>query len=394
MSNPGERLDVLDGLRGIAISLVVWYHAWLVSGLTIAVVNVIAEAGFLGVDLFFFISGFCLFYPYARSVLEGRPLPTTRRFFTRRAAKILPSYLLALVVFAAIYRDRFQSPQDAAFQLLSHLTFLHTLNPATFGAISGPLWTIGVEVQFYLIFPLICKPFRSSPLLVYAGLTGIAEGYRWGLGQAGLGSTFWIFNQLPAYLDVFGAGMLAAYWFVTIRQSSTLPNRKTLTLVSMTLAATLLAFLVTVTTIDRTSGIDATYAWVNAHRILLGPLFIALAVSTAFAARPWRAVVSARPLVFLSVISYNLYLWNLEIVVWYHNAGLSPAAAFGLSIVSSLAVASAVTYLLEKPILDATEPGRRHVIPSVAPKAPSRGTAVVLEGRYDRRPLPSPQIHH
>ena len=81
---------MLDGLRGLAIALVVWYHAWLVSGQGLAGINFVAEAGFLGVDLFFFISGFCIFYPYARSMRDGRPAPTKRRFFSRRALKILP----------------------------------------------------------------------------------------------------------------------------------------------------------------------------------------------------------------------------------------------------------------------------------------------------------------
>ena len=340
----------------MAISLVVWYHVWLVDGLSVGVVNFIAEAGFLGVDLFFFISGFCLFYPYARATLEGRPMPATARFFMRRAAKIVPSYLLALIVFAAVYRDRFSSAGDAAFQLASHLAFVHTLDPASFGAISGPLWTIGVEVQFYFIFPLVCIPFRKSPLLAYAVLTAIAEGYRIALGIFHLDATFWIFNQLPAYLDIFGAGMLAAYGFVSVRNGKAIPGRKTLTVISAALIGIGIAVLAEVTSIDRASGIDATYAWVNAHRIVLGPLFVALAVSTAYSAPSWRAFIATRPLVFLSVISYNLYLWNLEVAVWLHDAGLAPWATFALSILGSLAVATAITYLLERPILRATEP--------------------------------------
>ena len=364
MSNPGERLDVLDGLRGIAISLVVWYHAWLVTGTSLAFVNFIAEVGFLGVDLFFFISGFCLFYPYARAVVEGRPMPTTQRFFMRRAAKIVPSYLLALIVFAAVYRDRFASAPDAAVQLTSHLTPFFTFNLATFGGISGPLWTIGIETQFYLIFPLICVPFRKMPLLTYAGLAAIAEGYRWGLGATGLDSAFSYFNQLPAYVDLFGAGMLAAYALVAVRNRPALPDRRVLAIVSIVLFGCAVAGLSEIAWIDRTAGIDACYAWVNAHRVFIGPICIGLALSTAYAAGPWRRLISARPLVFLSVISYNLYLWNLEIAVWCKNAGLPPDVAFGLALVASLAIATAITYVLERPILEATEPKR---IPSRAP---------------------------
>lgn len=351
-----ERLQILDGLRGLAIALVVWYHVWLVSGLSAGAINFIAEAGFLGVDLFFFISGFCLFYPYARALIEGRSMPTTGHFFMRRAAKIVPSYLIALAVFAIVYRDRFASVPDAIVQVLSHLTFLHTLDPDTFGAISGPLWTIGVEVQFYFLFPLIIIPFRKNPVLTYVAMAILAELYRSVLTATHMDTLFFAFNQLPAYIDIFGAGMLAAYAFVVVRKRDATLNRSTLTAISVALVGLAIAGLAKVSSIDQSAGIDATYAWVNAHRFLIGPLCIAIAVSTAFSGKAWRATVATPVLVFLSVISYNLYLWNLEIAVWLHDAGLSPAAAFALSIVSGLAVASAITYLIERPILEATGP--------------------------------------
>lgn len=364
MSDSVERLDVLDGLRGLAISLVVWYHAWLVSGFSIGVMNFIAEAGFLGVDLFFFISGFCLFYPYARAKMQGTPMPATRRFFLRRAAKILPSYLLALTVFAAVYRDRFASPGDAAMQIASHLSFFHTLNPDTFGGISGPLWTIGVEAQFYFVFPLVCMAFSRRPLVTYFGMVALSESYRFALAAAHLDSTFWVFNQLPAYFEIFGAGMLAAHVIVGVRYRPTESERQWLTAASLGALTLAVAGLAEVASIDRTAGIDACYAWVNAHRFVVGPLCLVLAISSALAVPSWRALIGMRPLVFLSVISYNLYLWNLEIVFWLRNAGLSPELSFWLAIPSSIAVATAVTYVLERPILQAS--ASRPPVPATA----------------------------
>jgi peptidoglycan/LPS O-acetylase OafA/YrhL len=350
----GERLDVLDGLRGLAIALVVWYHAWLVSGQSIAGVNFVAEAGFLGVDLFFFISGFCIFFPYARARREGRPGPTTRRFFFRRAIKILPSYLLALAVFAIVYHARFASPADAAIQIASHLAFVHTLSPLTFGAISGPLWTIGVEVQFYVLFPLLCPFFRKSPLLAYLALVAFAETYRVVVGQAGLGSTFLFINQLPAYLDVFGSGMFAAHVLTTVARPATERGRTLFTVGSIAAFALAVGGLGEVAAIARgAADSGAAYDWVNAVRVAIGPLCIALALSTSFALRRWRALLTTRAFVFLSVISYNLYLWNLEITVWYQQAGFPPAATFVLGIVTAVLLATAITYAIERPLLEA-----------------------------------------
>lgn len=97
------RLEPLDGLRGIAMALVVWFHLWQVTWLPATVAPFWPRAR-LGrhsgdrfsswVDLFYFTSGFCLYYPYARATFGGRTAPTTGEFAYRRALKILPSYVL------------------------------------------------------------------------------------------------------------------------------------------------------------------------------------------------------------------------------------------------------------------------------------------------------------
>ncbi len=336
----------------MAILLVVWYHVALVSGQGFGPFDFIAQSGYLGVDLFFFISGFCLFYPYARALVEGRPNPTTRRFFERRIMKIVPSYLVALAVFAIVYRAQFASPQDAAIQLFSHLTFLHTLNPATYGAISGPLWTIGVEVQFYLLFPLIVPWFRRSPIFGWLILAGVSEGYRLAVGDAGLGSQFGWINQLPAFFDVFGAGMLASYALVALRARTPIgAGRATaLSLATFTLG---FAGLATAAWVGANWSVDDAHTWLNAVRVAIGPLCIALALSTFFAAARWKAIVATPALVFLSAISYNLYLWHLEITVWLHNTGLPSIVSAAIAVPVAIGVATLITYRFEQPILNA-----------------------------------------
>src|ERR1019366_6230830 len=146
-------------------------------------------------------------------------------FFARRFLKIVPSYLIALFVFATIYHAQFGSSGNMALQLATHLTFMHTLSPNTFGTISGPLWTVGIEVQFYLLFPLIVPWFRRSPIAGYAALIVVSETYRFAIGAAGLSPSFWWINQLPAFFDVFGAGMVAAYGLVRLRARGPLHPR-------------------------------------------------------------------------------------------------------------------------------------------------------------------------
>jgi peptidoglycan/LPS O-acetylase OafA/YrhL len=344
-----ERLDVLDGLRGLAILLVVSYHAWLVSGVALPL-NFIAEAGYVGVDLFFFVSGFCLYYPYARAARAGT-WPSTRRFYLRRALKIVPSYVLALLAFMVAYHASFDSPFDAARQLAAHLTFTHPWWPDTFGAISGPLWTIGVEVQFYLLFPFIVRAFVRAPVLGYLVLALGAETYRWAVASAGLATSFWSINQLPAVLDLFAAGMLAAHAFVVLRDRAESVDASRATVISLTTALCAVAGLGVVSVAAGAANPDAAHDWFNAHRILIGPLCFTFAVATSFAFAPWRALVAAPALVFLSTISYNLYLWHLEIIVWFHNAGIAAGWLYVLAVPAAIALATVLTYRIEQPLL-------------------------------------------
>jgi peptidoglycan/LPS O-acetylase OafA/YrhL len=344
-----ERLDVLDGLRGCAVLLVVWYHVWLVSGQGAGPLTFIAQSGYLGVDLFFFISGFCLYYPYARAALAGRPMPELGHFFERRAMKIVPSYCIALLVFAIVYRAQFASPQDALWQVVAHLTFIHPLDQTTFGSISGPLWTIGIEVQFYMLFPLIAIGFSRSPLVGYAALALGAEIYRWTIGALGLDTSFWWINQLPAVIDLFAAGMLGAYAFVNLRARAQAIDPARATVISLTAC---LCAVVGLGVVSLTSGDgDAAHVWFNAHRFLIGPLCLVLTVSTFFAVPAWQSVLATRALAFFSTISYNLYLWHLEVMVWVHNLVGSPALTFALSVPCAIGIAMLFTYVVERPLL-------------------------------------------
>ena len=214
-----DRLGVLDGLRGFAILLVIWYHLWLVSGYVAlsGPLQSIVENGFLGVDLFFFVSGFCICYPYARARHERRSRPPLRQFIERRAWKILPSYVLALVVFAVLYHARFAGFLDEAWQFAAHLAFVHVWFWPTFGSFSGPLWTLGVEVQFYVLFALLAPQIERRPLVVYAAFVATSIVYRIALTTFGVDNDFGWDNQLPAVLDVFGAGMFGAFAFVQLR---------------------------------------------------------------------------------------------------------------------------------------------------------------------------------
>ena len=373
-TQPQSRVDVLDGLRGIAILMVVWFHTWQVSWLAANVhilgrtynFNFIPEVGFLGVDLFFFLSGFVLFYPYARHLFEGKRRQSLREFAYRRAIKIVPSYVLSVVLVLLIVRpDIGTSAAQIARQFVTHALFVFNWWPQTSGAINGVLWTLAVEVQFYVLFPFLCAAFVRWPAATYIGLLVIANLYRgWVLGCC-IENGYRLIYQLPAYIDIFAAGMLAAYLYVYIRARVPAVQKFgwLFALGAVGSLALFGALLVSLFNVRYEPNIFDT--WQATHRVYLGWTFLGLGLASTLAARWWHLVLGNPVLVFYATISYNLYLYHQVIADqmyarfhWPRSATADPhsdphwqlmftLAAFTIS----TALTALVTYAFERPLL-------------------------------------------
>jgi peptidoglycan/LPS O-acetylase OafA/YrhL len=389
MTPQRSRVDVLDGLRGVAILMVLWFHTWQLTWLRADVhilgqtlnFNFISEMGFFGVDLFFFLSGFVLFYPYARHLFEGKQLQTVGQFAYRRMIKIVPSYVFSAILILVILRpDIGQNFVQRAWQIVSHALFIFNWWPSTSGAISGVYWTLGVEVQFYVLFPLLCWFFRRRPLITYLVLLVIANLYRAGVASCCMENGYRLLYQLPAYLDIFAAGMLAAY--VAVYARAKLPNlhgyRWGFALVAIASFVVFGALLMNIFNARYTK--DIFEIWQAHNRVYLGLTFFALGVASTLAPRWWHYLLGNPILIFFATISYNLYLYHQVIAdqMYYHLHWPRSAAAYPRSdahwqlvfTLAAFAIAIAwsalVTYAFERPIL-------------------KRGFAALLFWRYRRK---------
>ena len=238
-----RHVDVLDGVRVLCVFLVAWFHiwqqgwlspsirgeagagfladlllrlGWLSPGQTLSL-DFLLRSGYIWVDGLILLSGFLLYLPYAEA---GDRLPSAGAFYKRRLFRILPSYLLCVIplFILACVRGRYASGPDAAKDLFAHLTFTFNLFPATyFGTpINGALWTLAVEMQFYLLFPFLARGFRRFPVLTYCLMAGGAFAFRFFAARQA--DTSMYFNQLPAFLDVYANGMAAAGVFAALRK--------------------------------------------------------------------------------------------------------------------------------------------------------------------------------
>jgi peptidoglycan/LPS O-acetylase OafA/YrhL len=358
------RLGVLDGLRGIAIVLVLWYHVWEISWLSPGPwLEFVPATGFVGVHLFFFLSGFVISYPFVRAMLARRPQPSWKDFAWRRFIKIVPSYVLSIAVAYAIGYAQAQPNASTLPDLITHLLFIHTWFPLRYGTIDGVLWTLAVEVEFYCLFPLIWWCFKRRPALTAAFMIAIAWYWRVALARCCYATLFaqWEEN-LPGYLDIFAFGMLAAYFFARFGErwrASRLSNLAPLAaLAAVAWLVALLQSLYAYRLYDQWAGV-----WQINNRELLGAAFATIALAWLASPRWWQILLDNPPLRFMAGISYNLYLYHQMIAreLFAHHVppysgdphldeqwkGRYTEAAFAITI----AQAALVTYCFERPLL-------------------------------------------
>lgn len=359
--------EVVDGLRGLAIVLVFVFHLWTYAiAVPPAPWNAFVQTGYLGVELFFAISGFCLFYPYARHALESGTKPTLRQYAYRRFIKILPSYALAIVATLVVALPYFIDKRTVFIPLATHLLLINNWFTDPLGQINGVFWSLGVEVQFYLLFPFFAPLFARFPFASLGASIAVGLAYRYGFAATVLHDP--VVHQVPAYLDVFAFGMFAAYAVVFVRLRPPLRRQSSLcTLLALAALAGIMALQLSANA--QIFDPVGRLIWNLPHRTMLAACFALLITASCLAANWWQRLVANPMLVFLSILSYNLYLWHCLVMTFLVIHGLRPndyadahapdgwkPLFIAASIVLSLGVSALVTYFVERPLLATVRP--------------------------------------
>ncbi|HEX5546708.1 MAG TPA: acyltransferase family protein, partial [Ktedonobacterales bacterium] len=158
MDNGPKEIRALDGLRALAALSIVLFHVMLFLQLEYTPLSQAINHTWYylstGVHLFFVLSGFLLFLPYARAMLDGQRLPSTRRFYRRRALRILPAYWVCLAIMVALKFYVRHVPFSLG-DVTAHIFLIHDSFPQFNRDYDGPFWTLAVEAQFYLLLPLL-----------------------------------------------------------------------------------------------------------------------------------------------------------------------------------------------------------------------------------------------
>ena len=374
-----RHIPELNGLRVLLVFIVSWYHIWQQSWWTPHVGNTsldfLVRAGYVPVDGTILLSGFLLFLPHARAMLLGEKIPDTREFYQRRIMRIVPSYvfvtLLMLFTVAIPYDLYYGNTGNLVKDVLMHLTFTQTFDFQTYIAtpIGVASWTVAIEMQAYLVFPLLAKWARKNPLGTLSTMAAAALLFRswvvWSMKDYNM-----VVNQLINFLDVYAMGMGASILYVKLTTLCPEDKRRFAWQAIATLGV-VLAFVGLKELMQaqaRSNGQTEIQAGQMVRRPLFASLLALLTLSLPFAVRPIRFLFGNKVMGFLATVSMNYYLMHQNIAVHLKRIEFPPAQnypypnmtpggpeepwvyqytflCFGLSLLTAIAI----TFLVEKP---------------------------------------------
>lgn len=321
------------------------------------------RTGWMGVDLFFVISGFVIFLSAIRLYETPNVKSPKKIFIKRRFARIVPLYIFTAMVFVIFNRPEIMVDPSFFRHLLTHLTFTHNLFPATHGSINGPNWSVAAEFQFYfLVFLGMAFLARIKPgiLLVSGVLIAIISRALLFFAAEKMGwdaqIRFQYATQVITMMDEFAFGMFLAKMATRKSKGFTLSPVQNPFKAKVFWSA-LFLFLVLVTLTMKIYWHTPDY-WNNAFmvivwRSLLGlsfALLLALAVllpTTRFTRNPVYRLGY-----YLGDISYGIYLWHLPVLLAVKQAGIQDPIRFSVVTILCVIIMSMFSWhLLEKPII-------------------------------------------
>ena len=320
----------VDGVRALAMLMIYVYHVWEFGDFPTKMIHLgavridlFSPIGQLpsAVDLFMALSGFCLFLPLCKSS-EALNKWHWKNYAFRRFRRIAPPYYAAIVyvtlmpfaltaLFHLLHKKANWQPLPSLWQFVAHITFTHTLFVSTFGSICGAFWSVGLEAQFYAVFPLVVLGFRRFGLRFIFAMIGISLLYRIlvsiALPQilpAQDTTQFDLRYFLPTVFFLgrwmqFAAGMLAAYAVAHYRKNGIKRSGR----------AGSVAFMIAL--IFYTIAVMSNFPlsrWLPLRDLLLAASYMLLLTAVSVSETPLRRLFNNKIMVRLAFFSYSIFL--------------------------------------------------------------------------------------
>ncbi|QZA18034.1 acyltransferase [Mycobacterium malmoense] len=301
-------LPAVEGMRACAAMGVVVTHVAFQTGHSSGVAGRLFGRFDLAVAVFFALSGFLLWRGHAGAARDLGSRPRTGHYLRSRVVRIMPAYVVAVVVILSLLPD---ADHASPTVWLANLTLAQIYVPLTLTGGLTQMWSLSVEVSFYLALPILALLARRLP--VRARVPAIAAlaalSWAWGWVPVHAGSGLNPLNWPPAFFSWFAAGMLLAEWAYS---GIGLPHRWARRRVPMAVVA-VLAYLVAASPLAGPEGLVPGTAAQFAVKTAMGALVAFALVAPLVLDRPDtpHRLLGTVGMVTLGRWSYGLFVWHL-----------------------------------------------------------------------------------
>jgi peptidoglycan/LPS O-acetylase OafA/YrhL len=375
-------LTAVEGMRACAAMGVVITHVAFQTGHSSGVTGRLFGRFDLAVAVFFALSGFLLWRGHAAAARDLGPKnlrPRTGHYLRSRVVRIMPAYVVAVVVILSLLPD---SDHASLTVWLANLTLTQIYVPLTLTGGLTQMWSLSVEVSFYLALPIFALLARRLPVAARIPAIAILAVLSWAWAWVPLDSGSWNnpLNWPPAFFSWFAVGMLLAEW---VHSPIGLPHRLARRRLLMA-AIAVLAYLVAASPLAGPAGLVQGTASQFAVKTAMGSLVALALVAPLVLDRPDtpHRLLGSTGMVTLGRWSYGLFIWHLAaldmvfpVIGTFAFTGQMPTVLV-LTLIFGFAIAAVSYALVESPCREALRRWEKRNQPTPSPVSEPQADAI------------------
>jgi len=348
-----EHIPALDGMRAIAVLMVVIFHAILL----VPSIKPFVNGGFMGVDVFFVLSGFLITSILLKEYDRTETI-NFKNFYMRRLLRLMPAYWLHLVllfVFAGLVlpqteTDKLHSNNNFLFSFLYLSNWHRALNGSEITGLLSHTWSLAIEEQFYLfwagfLFIILNRFSRQKIVAITVGLivfTMLFRIYRWN----GHASVDFLYNAFDSRVDALLVGCLASQ----LMAWNIIPKRF-LSSRAFDLVGLLAVWVSIVILFNLSAAFYSPFLYLGGFTIFALAIGIIIIWVASRSKTRYSDLLSARPLVWIGKTSYGLYLWHSIAISIVFYSDIPAVAKLPTALALAFSMTALSYYLVEVPFL-------------------------------------------
>jgi peptidoglycan/LPS O-acetylase OafA/YrhL len=275
------------------------------------------------------LSAFLLTLPFAQAAFEEKKGPPLLPYFYRRILRVFPAYYAQLGILLILAWFGIFGKIPNIGNLTAHLFMAHNISFDYFTSINGIWWTLPVEFSFYIVLPVLALLLRRRrwPILLVGAIV-ITIAYRYLvfqlIAQRSVEYKVWLLEQLPGHFDQFVFGVLAAYFYVKLKQAETSHPKKGVRLSPGAcifigiVGVIFFVYLLHTLILKYWDGSFLLFIWHGCTGFFIAVMIYGIAADR----RLGPFLFGNRFIVSIGIISYSLYLWHPLVIDWLQRWGL------------------------------------------------------------------------